>query len=62
MELTHQPQNSFFSFFLCLNTHKARESIRQIIKLPLYGLTEEEAENENFFDHELAVMDESLKG
>lgn len=28
----------------------------------MYGLTENEAERETFFDHELAVLDETLKG
>ena len=40
---------------------QARESIRQIIKLPLYGLTEEECALELSFDHNLEVMDDNLK-
>jgi hypothetical protein len=39
---------------------QSRETIRQVIKLPLYGLTEEEASQESFFDHALECMDTAL--
>ena len=39
---------------------QSRETIRQVIKLPLYGLTEEEAAQESFFDHALECMDTTL--
>ncbi len=42
-------------------TTRARENLRQLVTVPLYGLTEEQAMLETFFGHELQVLDEALR-